>query len=32
MDLFTKFFGTYSQSELKSIYPIVDKIKTLKEN
>ncbi len=29
MGLFTKVFGTYSQRELKSIYPIVDKITAL---
>ena len=32
MGLFTKVFGTYSQRELKSIYPIVDKITALEEN
>ena len=26
MGLLTKVFGTYSQREVKSIYPIVDKI------
>ena len=31
MGLFTKVFGTYSQRELKSIYPIVDKINALEE-
>ena len=31
MGLFTKVFGTYSQRELKSIYPIVDKITALKD-
>ena len=31
MGLFTKVFGTYSQRELKSIYPIVDKITALEE-
>ena len=31
MGLFTKVFGTYSQRELKSIYPIVDKITTLED-
>ena len=29
MGLITKLFGTYSQRELKSIYPIVDKITAL---
>ncbi len=29
MGLFTKIFGTYSQRELKSIYPIVDKIEAM---
>ncbi|MBQ1834626.1 MAG: preprotein translocase subunit SecA, partial [Oscillospiraceae bacterium] len=29
MGLFTKMFGTYSERELKSIYPIVDKIEAL---
>ena len=32
MGLFTKVFGTYSQRELKSIYPIVDKITALEED
>ena len=31
MGLFTKIFGTYSERELKSIYPIVDKIEALEE-
>ena len=31
MGLFTKVFGTYSQRELKSIYPIADKIESLEE-
>ena len=31
MGLFTKVFGTYSQRELKSIYPIVDKVTALEE-
>ena len=31
MGLFTKVFGTYSERELKSIYPIVDKIEALEE-
>ena len=31
MGLFTKMFGTYSERELKSIYPIVDKIEALEE-
>ena len=31
MSLFTKIFGTSSQRELKSIYPIVDKIEALEE-
>ena len=31
MSLFTKIFGTASQRELKSIYPIVDKIEALEE-
>ena len=31
MGLFTKVFGTYSQRELKSIWPIVDKITALEE-
>ena len=31
MGLFTKVFGTYSQRELKSIYPIVDKINALED-
>ncbi len=29
MGLFTKVFGTYSQRELKAIYPIVDKIEAM---
>ena len=29
MGLFTKMFGTYSDRELKSIYPIVDKIEAM---
>ena len=32
MGLFTKVFGTYSQRELKSIWPIVDKITALEED
>ena len=31
MGLFTKVFGTYSQRELKIIYPIVDKITALED-
>ncbi len=31
MGLFTKVFGTYSQRELKSIYPIVERITALEE-
>ena len=31
MGLFTKIFGTYSERELKSIYPIVDKIEALED-
>ncbi len=31
MSLFTKLFGTSSQRELKSIYPIVDKIEALED-
>ncbi len=31
MSLFTKIFGTPSQRELKSIYPIVDKIEALED-
>ncbi|MBE6919345.1 MAG: preprotein translocase subunit SecA [Ruminococcaceae bacterium] len=31
MGLITKIFGTYSERELKSIYPIVDKIEALSE-
>ena len=31
MGLFTKVFGTYSQRELKRIYPIVDKITALED-
>ena len=29
MGLITKLFGTYSERELKQIYPIVDKIEAL---
>ena len=29
MGLITKLFGTYSERELKSIYPIVDKIEAI---
>mgnify|MGYP000781350674 FL=1 len=29
MGLITKLFGTYSDRELKAIYPIVDKIEAL---
>ena len=29
MGLITKIFGTYSERELKQIYPIVDKIEAL---
>ena len=29
MGLITKLFGTYSERELKAIYPIVDKIEAL---
>ena len=29
MSLFTKLFGTSSQRELKSLYPIVDKIEAM---
>ena len=29
MGLITKLFGTYSERELKSIYPIVDKIEAV---
>ena len=29
MGLFTKIFGTYSERELKSIYPVVDKIEAM---
>ena len=29
MGLFTKIFGTYSERELKSVYPIVDKVEAL---
>ena len=29
MGLITKLFGTYSERELKSIYPIVDKIEAM---
>ena len=31
MGLFSKVFGTYSDRELKQIYPIVDKIEALAE-
>ena len=31
MGLLTKMFGTYSERELKSIYPIVDKIEALED-
>ena len=31
MSLFTKLFGTASQRELKSIYPIADKVEALEE-
>ena len=31
MGLFTKMFGTYSDRELKSIYPIVDRIEAMAE-
>ena len=31
MGLITKIFGTYSQRELKSIYPIADKIEALSD-
>ena len=31
MSLFTKIFGTASQRELKSIYPIADKVEALEE-
>ena len=31
MSLFTKLFGTSSQRELKSIYPIADKVDALEE-
>ena len=31
MSLFTKLFGTASQRELKSIYPIADKVDQLEE-
>ncbi len=31
MGLFTKIFGTYSERELKSVYPIADKIEALEE-
>ena len=31
MGLIQKIFGTYSQRELKSIYPIADKIEALEE-
>ena len=29
MGLFSKLFGSYSERELKKIYPIVDKIEAL---
>ena len=29
MGLITKLFGTYSERELKQIYPVVDKIEAL---
>jgi preprotein translocase subunit SecA len=32
MGLFTKIFGTYSERELKQIYPIVDKIEAMEED
>jgi preprotein translocase subunit SecA len=32
MSLFTKIFGTYSERELKQIYPIVDKIEAMEED
>jgi len=32
MSLLDKLFGTYSQRELKSIYPIVDKVEALEES
>ena len=31
MGLLTKIFGTYSDHELKKIYPIADKIEALEE-
>ena len=31
MGIFTKIFGTYSERELKSIYPIADKIESMAE-
>ena len=31
MGLFTKIFGTYSERELKSVYPIVDRIVAMEE-
>jgi preprotein translocase subunit SecA len=31
MGLFTKIFGTYSERELKQIYPIADKVEALEE-
>ena len=31
MGLIQKIFGTYSQRELKSIYPIADKIEALED-
>ena len=31
MGLIQKIFGTYSERELKSIYPIADKIEALEE-
>ena len=32
MGLISKIFGTYSERELKSIYPIVDKIEALEDD
>ena len=32
MGFFSKMFGSYSDRELKSIYPIVDKIEALDES
>lgn len=29
MGLFTKLFGTYSDRELKQIYPVVDRIEAM---